>query len=130
MSIEIYLFFLFLRDPLFWYLFQTAWNCLSNYQNIAKVTFCDLLSDNVVKFDNIKHLTIYTQEKEKLHFSYHISHFMYYVGLTCLQDDSLMLSRSCIWEIALCSTCRKQSEYFDERDVARLLTCYIYNGTF
>ena len=30
-----------------------------------------------------------------------------------------MLSRSC-----------KQSDYFDKRDVARFLTCYIYNGAF
>ena len=35
--------------------------------------------------------------------------------------------KAAIWEIALCSTCRKQSEYFD---VERFLTCYIYNRAF
>ena len=29
-----------------------------------------------------------------------------------------------------CSTCRKQSEDFDKKDVPRFLTCYIYNGAF
>ena len=38
--------------------------------------------------------------------------------------------KDAIWEIVLCSTCRKQSEYFDQRDVGKLLTCYIYNGAF
>ena len=41
----------------------------------------------------------------------------------CLVEDT-------IWEIAVCSTCRKQSEYFDKRDAARFLICYIYNGAF
>ena len=41
-----------------------------------------------------------------------------------------MLGEAAIWEIAVCSTCRKQSEYFDKRNVAGFLTCYIYNGAF
>ena len=41
-----------------------------------------------------------------------------------------MLSRNAIWEIVVCSACRKQSEYFDQRDVGRLLTCYICSGAF
>ena len=32
--------------------------------------------------------------------------------------------------MVVCSTCQKQSEYFDQRDVERLLTCDIYNGAF
>ena len=39
-----------------------------------------------------------------------------------------MLSRS--WEIAVCLTCPKQSNYFDKRDVTRFLPCYICNGDF
>ena len=35
-----------------------------------------------------------------------------------------------IWEIVACSTCPKQSQYFEQRHVGRLLTCYIYNGAF
>ena len=41
-----------------------------------------------------------------------------------------MLREAAIWEIVVYSTCRKQSEYFDQRNVGRLLTCYIYNGIF
>ena len=41
-----------------------------------------------------------------------------------------MLIEAAIWEIVAYSTCRKQSEYFDQRDVARSLTCHIYNGAF
>ena len=42
----------------------------------------------------------------------------------------LSLVEATIWEIVVCSTCRKQSEYFDQRDIGRLLTCYIYNEDF
>ena len=35
-----------------------------------------------------------------------------------------------IYKTAVFSTCQKQNEYFDKEDVARLLTCYIYNGAF
>ena len=38
--------------------------------------------------------------------------------------------KDAIWETVLCSTCRKQSEYFDQRYVGSILTCYIYNGAF
>ena len=40
-----------------------------------------------------------------------------------------MLVEAAVWEIAVCSTCRKQSECFDKKDVAEL-TCYICNWTF
>ena len=33
-----------------------------------------------------------------------------------------MLVEAAIWEIIVCSTCRKQSECFDNRDVAEFLT--------
>ena len=38
-----------------------------------------------------------------------------------------------IWKTSvpeLSSTCQKQCQYFDKRDVLRSLTCYIYNGAF
>ena len=38
------------------------------------------------------------------------------------------LVEAAIWEIVECSTCWKQSEYFEKRDAARFLACYIYNG--
>ena len=34
--------------------------------------------------------------------------------------DSLCLEEAAIWEIAVCSICRKQREYFDKKDVPRL----------
>ena len=43
--------------------------------------------------------------------------------------DSQCLVEAATWEI-VGSTYRRQSEYFDQWDVARLLTCYIYNGPF
>ena len=59
-SIEIYRFFLFLHNAVFW-LFQMAWTCSSNYWNLVKVTFCDLFLIILLTFGNIKHQTIYTQ---------------------------------------------------------------------
>ena len=42
--------------------------------------------------------------------------------------NSWCLKEAAVWEIVVCSTCRKQSEYFGQGDVARFLICYIYNG--
>ena len=66
MLIEIYRFFcsFVIHDPVFWYIFQTAWNRSSNYWNIAKVTFCNLFLITWWTFDNLKHLTIYIRRKE------------------------------------------------------------------
>ena len=152
MSVEIYHFFSFLRDPVF-----------------SKYSQSDVLrsiSDSVMKFDNLNYQTIYTQEKRKFHFSYHIWHFMCYAGLLCYQDclfdwaycvaslpflfsitiysedinswrviieifscffDTISVLASYFLLISLfllstifhvlCSTCRKQSEYFDKRNV-------------
>ena len=72
MSVEIYPLFLFLHGSVFRFLFQTAWNRSSNYENIAKVMFCDLFLIMWWTFDNIKHLTTYIQEERKFHFSYHV----------------------------------------------------------
>ena len=44
--------------------------------------------------------------------------------------DSWYLVETAICEIAACLTCRKQSDYFDKRDVARSLNCYIYKEDF
>ena len=44
--------------------------------------------------------------------------------------DSKCLVEAAVWEVTVCSTCRKQSQSFDKRDVAMFLTCYIYNGAF
>ena len=96
MSVEIYPLFLFLHGSVFRFLFQTTWNRSSNYENIAKVMFCDLFLIMWWTFDNIKHLTIYTQEERKFHFSYDIWHFMCYVGLTCPQDHWLFDSTRCV----------------------------------
>ena len=187
MSVEIYHFFMFLRNPVFWYLFQMAWNGSSNKQNTARVTFCDAFLIMRLIFTNIKHLTIYIKEKRKLHFSHHIWCFMCFAGLTCPQDHSIFDWTPCvvslsflfsdavylgniitwkgyyrnifllawyvscawklffvscfcyqklscfhaaIWDITVCSPCRKQSEYFDKADVARFQTCYTDKGAF
>ena len=54
------------------------------------------ISDNAVKFGNIKHLTIHTQKARKFYFSYHIWHFMCYFGLTCSQDHCLFDWTRCV----------------------------------
>ena len=41
-----------------------------------------------------------------------------------------MLSRSCYLGNSSIFDLSKAKEYFDQRDVGRLLTCYIYNGAF
>ena len=45
---------------------------------------------------NIKHLTIYSQEEKKSHFSCQIWHFMCYVRLTCPQDHCLFDWARCV----------------------------------
>ena len=84
MSVEIYRFILLLRDPVFWYLFQTAWYGSSNYLNITKVTFCDLF---LVTWWN--YIPNNTQEGRKFHFSYNLWHLMCYVGFISPQDHYL-----------------------------------------
>ena len=61
-----------------------------------KVKFTLDISDNVVKFDMTKHLSIFTQKERKFHFSYHIWHFMCYVGLTSPQDHWLFNWTRCV----------------------------------
>ena len=62
----------------------------------SKVTLCDVFLIMWLTFDNIIHLTIYTQEERKLHFSYHMWYFMCYVGLTCTQDHCLFGWTPCV----------------------------------
>ena len=63
---------------------------------MANVTLCDLFLMMWWTFGNIKHLTIYTQEEKKSHFSCQIWHFMCYVRLTCPQDHCLFDWARCV----------------------------------
>ena len=64
MLVEIYRLFLFLRDSMFRYLIHLT----------IKSDVWRSISDNAVNIRQHNHLTIYTQEERKFHFSYHTFH--------------------------------------------------------
>ena len=71
-------------------------NCLKSLIWLLKYSLMiDLFLIMRWTFDNMKHLTIYTQEERKFYFPYRVWLLMCYVGLTCPQDH-------CLFDRTLC----------------------------